>query len=159
MDREGTPRINQSNEKRSSIPWGLKVLIWKINFCSGVLRLSELPKCREGPEADTKTRFKAFKSQKYNRELSSFSKVRKSAHGTFYVYIVFLICFLPSNVLSFLLLSRSLNLISFYEAWLYVATSFFLNSSLNPVIYCWKMGPIRRTLMDIMRGIVNRFRE
>ena len=94
-----------------------------------------------------------------NGTLSSFSKVRKSAHGTFYVCIVFLICFLPSYIISFLLLSRSLNLISFYEAWLYTTTLFFLNSSLNPVIYCWKMGPIRRTLMDVMRGIVNRFRE
>ena len=94
-----------------------------------------------------------------NGDLSSFSKVRKSAHGTFYVCIVFLICFLPSYIISFLLLSRSLNPISFYEAWLYTTTLFFLNSSLNPVIYCWKMGPIRRTLMDIMRGIVNRVRE
>ena len=94
-----------------------------------------------------------------NGDLSSFSKVRKSAHGTFYVCIVFLICFLPSYIISFLLLSRSLNPISFYEAWLYTTTLFFLNSSLNPVIYCWKMGPIRRTLMDIMRGIVNRFRQ
>ena len=94
-----------------------------------------------------------------NGDLSSFSKVRKSAHGTFYVCIVFLICFLPSYIISFLLLSRSLNPISFYEAWLYTTTLFFLNSSLNPVIYCWKMGPICRTLMVIMRGIVNRFRE
>ena len=51
-----------------------------------------------------------------NGDLSRFSKVRKSAHGTFYVFIVFLICFLPSYVLSFLFLSRSLNLISLYEA-------------------------------------------
>ena len=94
-----------------------------------------------------------------NGDLSSFSKVRKSAHGTFYVCIVFLICFLPSYILSCLLLSRPLNLTSFYEAWLYTTTLFFLNSSLNPVIYCWKMEPIRHTLMDIMRGIVNRFRE
>ena len=94
-----------------------------------------------------------------NGDLSRFSKVRKSAHGTYYVCIVFLICFLPSYIFFFLLLSRSLNLISLHEAWLYATTLVFLNSSLNPVIYCWKMGPIRRTLMDIMRGIVNRFRQ
>ena len=28
------------NEKRSLIPWGLRVPIWKINFCFSVLRLS-----------------------------------------------------------------------------------------------------------------------
>ena len=94
-----------------------------------------------------------------NGDLSSFSKVRKSAHGTFYVCIVFLICFLPSYILSFLILSRPLNIISLYKARLYTTTLFFLNSSFNPVMYCWKMGSIRRTLMHTMRGIVNRFRE
>ena len=94
-----------------------------------------------------------------NGDLSNFLKLRKSALGTFYVCIVFLICYLPCSILSFLLMTRLLSLISLYEAWLYTMTLVFLNSSLNPVIYCWKMGPIRRTLMDIMRGIVNRFRQ
>ena len=94
-----------------------------------------------------------------NGDLSNFLKLRKSALGTFYVCVVFMICYLSFYILSFLLLSHPLNLISLYEARLYTTTLFFLNSSLNPVIYCWKMGPIRRTLMDVMRGIVNRFRE
>ena len=94
-----------------------------------------------------------------NGDLSNFLRLRKSALGTFYVCIVFLICYLPSYILSFLLLARFLSPISFYEALHYTMTLVFLNSTLNPVIYCWKMGAIRRTLMDIMRGIVNRFRE
>ena len=94
-----------------------------------------------------------------NGDLSNFLKLRKSALGTFYVCIVFLICYLPSYILSFLFLARLLSSISYYKAWPHTTTLFFLNSSLNPVIYCWKMGPIRRTLMDVMRGIVNRFRE
>ena len=94
-----------------------------------------------------------------NGDLSNFLKLRKSALGTFYVCIVFLICYLPSYILSFLFLAHLLSSISYYKAWPYTTTLFFLNSSLNPIIYCWKMGSIRRTLMDIMRGIVNRFRE
>ena len=94
-----------------------------------------------------------------NGDLSNFLKLRKSALGTFYVCILFLICYLPLYILSFLLRALPLNPISLYEAWPYTTTLVFLNSSLNPVIYCWKMRPIRRTLMDIMRGIVNRFRE
>ena len=89
-----------------------------------------------------------------NGDLSNFLKLRKSALGTFYLCIVFMICYLPSYIVSFLLLARPL-----YEAQFYTTTLVFLNSSLNPVIYCWKMRPIRRTLMDIMRGIVNRFRQ
>ena len=94
-----------------------------------------------------------------NGDLLNFLKLRKSALGTFYVCIVFMICYLPSYILSFLLLARLLSPISFYKASLNTTTLLFFNSSLNPVIYCWKMGPIRRTLVDIMRGIVNRFRE
>ena len=45
-------RINYLNElERSLIPWGLRVPIWKINFCSRVLRLSMLPRC-SGKAAD-----------------------------------------------------------------------------------------------------------
>ena len=94
-----------------------------------------------------------------NGDLSNFLKLRKSALGTFYVCIVFMICYLPSYILYFFPLARPKSRISLYEAWLYATTLLFLNSSLNPIIYCWKMGSIRRTLMDIMRGIVNRFRE
>ena len=94
-----------------------------------------------------------------NGDLSNFLKLRKSALGTFYVCVVFMICYLPSYILSFLQMARLLSPISLYEASLYTTTLFFLNSSLNSVIYCWKMGPIRRTLVDIIRGIVSRFRE
>ena len=94
-----------------------------------------------------------------NGDLSNFLKLRKSALGTFCVCIVFLLCYLPLYILFCLLLARPSSLMSLYEAWHYTTTLVFLNSYLNPVIYCWKMEPIRRSLMDIMRGIVNRFRE
>mgnify|MGYP002259927650 FL=1 len=94
-----------------------------------------------------------------NGDLSNFLKLRKSALGTFCVCIVFLLCYLPLYILFCLFLARPSSLISLHEAPYYIKSLFFLNSSLNPIIYCWKMEPIRRTLMDIMRGIVNRFRE
>ena len=95
-----------------------------------------------------------------NGDLLNFlRKLRKSVLGTFFVCIVFLICYLPCFILSVLLIARLLSASYFYVARLYDMTLFFLNSSLNPVMYCWKMRPIRRTLMDIMRSIVNRFRK
>lgn len=35
------------NEKSLLMPWGLKVWIWKINFCYRVLQLFKLPRCKE----------------------------------------------------------------------------------------------------------------
>ena len=40
-------RINYLSKKHSLMPWGLRVPIWKINFCSSVLWLFELPWCKE----------------------------------------------------------------------------------------------------------------
>ena len=48
--RNEKTKISQLNEKRSSIPWRLRMPIWKKIFCSTVLRLSELPTCRERPQ-------------------------------------------------------------------------------------------------------------
>ena len=39
------------NEGRSLIPFGLRVPIWKRNFCSRVLQLSELHRCKETPQS------------------------------------------------------------------------------------------------------------
>ena len=44
-------RINKMNEERSLIPLGLRVPIWKRNFCSRVLQLSELHGCKETPQS------------------------------------------------------------------------------------------------------------
>ena len=57
-----------------------------------------------------------------NGDLSNFLKLRKSALGTFYVCIVFLICYLPSYILSFLFLARLLSSISYYKAWPHTTT-------------------------------------
>ena len=88
-----------------------------------------------------------------NGELTNFARLRKSALGIFYVYLVFLLCYLPSACTYFLVvifgLSPGLKAFNICSM-----TVVFLNSSLNPVIYCWKMRHIRRAVMDILRKIL-----
>ena len=104
-----------------------------------------------------KNQFQALQIQPaaQNREMATnVASASKSAVGTFYVYIVFLICYLPHCFsMAFIALygsnaSRKMSLIAIYT-W----TLMLLNSSLNPVIYCWKVRPIRRAVMDILRYI------
>ena len=79
--------------------------------------------------------------------------LRKSAISTFYVYLVFLVCYLPeycSWVTSMLIRKPSITIERFV---LYTWTLVFLNSSLNPVVYCWKMRHIRHAIMDTLRNI------
>ena len=86
-------------------------------------------------------------------EIVNFTRLRKSAVGTFYVYLAFWVCYMPCAIClaAFVTYGPISDLKKFF---LYSWTLMFLNSSLNPVIYCWKMRHIRRTVIDILRKMV-----
>ena len=92
-----------------------------------------------------------------NGNVVNFASLRKSVVGLFYVYLVFLICYLPRCII---LAARVIQgpHIAVKQSTIYSWTFVFLNSSLNPVIYCWKMRHIRHAIMDILRNIARRFR-
>ena len=81
------------------------------------------------------------------------ARERKAAVGTFYVYLVFLICYLPSTC--FWIIHRSAGLSTMLlQFGFYANTLKFLNSSLNPLIYSWKMRHVRHAIMEILRNIL-----
>lgn len=81
------------------------------------------------------------------------TRLKKAAIGTFYVYLVFLICNLP-NTCILLIPSNLVQQSADLETILLLAeTLVFLNSSLNPLIYCWKMRHIRQAIMAMLRKI------
>lgn len=81
------------------------------------------------------------------------ARLKKAAIGTFYVYLVFLICNLP-NTLFFLIPRNLVHQSADLGTILSLAdTLVFLNSSLNPLIYCWKMRHIRQAIMEMLRKI------
>lgn len=81
------------------------------------------------------------------------ARLKKAAIGTFYVYLLFLICNLP-NTLFFLMPSNLVHQSADLGTILSLAdTLVFLNSSLNPLIYCWKMRHIRQAIMEMLRKI------
>ena len=77
-------------------------------------------------------------------------KCRKSAATVLYIYGLFLIFYLPYMVLllveTFIGFSRTVRI-----AYDYAATAIFINSFLNPVLYCWRISEIRRAVKNIMR--------
>ncbi|XP_078346898.1 melanocyte-stimulating hormone receptor-like [Oculina patagonica] len=85
-------------------------------------------------------------------EVANFASLVKSAAGIFHVYLVFLLCYLPYFVC---LVAIEINgpSIALKRLFLSSMTLVFLNSSLNPVIYCWKMRHIRHAIMDILRNM------
>ena len=85
-------------------------------------------------------------------EIANFASLIKSAVGVFYVYLVFLISYLLLFI-SLVVLAVNGPSLSLKRSFLFSQTLVFLNSSLNPVIYCWKMRQIRRAIMDILRNM------
>ena len=78
------------------------------------------------------------------------ARMRKFVTGTFFVYLTFLLCYLPSvgTLMAVAITGQSKTT----EIWRsYTLTLLLLNSSLNPLIYCWKMRQIRHTVMEILR--------
>jgi len=87
-----------------------------------------------------------------NDQVTNASGLRKSAVGVFYVYLVFLLCYLPLFC-SFLVVVI-FNFNTGVKIFIMSSTTLvFFNSSLNPVIYCWKMRQVRLAVMDIVRNI------
>ena len=88
----------------------------------------------------------------HNGEMANAASIRKSALGTFYVYLVRLLCFVPRICISIAIaVSEHNTTIKGFSVYTFLLM--FLNSSLNPVIYCWKMRNIRHAIMDMLRNI------
>jgi len=86
-----------------------------------------------------------------NSEIANFASLIKSAVGVFYIFLVYLICYLPFSI-NVAVTTISGPSISFKRFSLFSWTVLFLNSSLNPLIYCWKMRHIRHAVMEISQN-------
>ena len=86
-----------------------------------------------------------------NGEMENAARLGKSAISAFYVYLVFLVCYLPEYCRLVAHICGTPIILQGFQ--LYTFTLMFINSSLNPVIYCWKMRHIRHAIMDILRNI------
>ena len=88
-----------------------------------------------------------------NDQGESVQRKRKSAMASLYVYLVFIVCYLPDDCVLIIIANNSepridVNLLQFYTL-----TLVFLNSTLNPLIYCWKMKRIQHTIVGTLRHI------
>ena len=86
-------------------------------------------------------------------EMINDARRRKSAVSTFYVYFVFLVCYLPIYCLAIVHIFSASSSRFIRGSYLYLQTLMLLNSSLNPVIYCWKMRHIRHTILETLRNL------
>ena len=85
------------------------------------------------------------------RDMANAARLRKTAVSTFYVYAVFLACYVSVYFLSFSSFIGGLTAVPFDMGY-YVFTLMYLNSSLNPLVYSWKIRRIRQAVVGILRN-------
>ena len=91
-------------------------------------------------------------NQLQNTQTREAHKQRKSAYNSLFVSVVFLACYLPFLPCT-ILYSTNTSEISFLVA--HFATMFliYLNSSLNPFVYCWRYPEIRQSVKRTVKQI------
>ena len=83
--------------------------------------------------------------QLHNDQTITILREKKSAVNTMFVYIVFMACFVPNSCCTILLLADASNL-SFMLANHATVFLILLNSSLNPLLYCWRYRELRQNV-------------
>ena len=94
-------------------------------------------------------------NQLQNAQTREALKQRKSAYNSLFVSVVFLAChlpFLPSTMLYW----KNASEISFLVAHFASMFLIYLNSSLNPFVYCWRYPEIRQSVKSTVKQIFHK---
>ena len=81
------------------------------------------------------------------------ARYKKAVSTTIWLQLTVAACYLPLGVVTALAISggRSLFL---YNTWYYTVTLAYFNSSLNPILYCWKIGEVRQAVKNTIRQVL-----
>ena len=80
------------------------------------------------------------------------ARYRKTVSSALWVQLALVICYLPYGIVELLILQRgpSPSLLAVRG---FTATLLLLNSSLNPVLYCWNIREVRQATKNTLRGL------
>ena len=91
-----------------------------------------------------------FQGQPSQAISMSIARHRKAVSSALWVQIVLAVCYLPYCIIVFSTPKGGFPL-SVYLARQYAHTLIYVNSSLNPLLYCWKIREIREAVKDALR--------
>ena len=80
------------------------------------------------------------------------ARYRKAVYSALWVQGTFVVCYLPFTIAVALMPQRGIP-ISAYRAWHFTVTLVHLNSSLNPLLYCWKISEVRQAVKKTLRQL------
>ena len=84
------------------------------------------------------------------------ARYRKAVYSALWVQAALVVCYLPLIIAIALIHQRGMHLSS-YLAWQFTSTLVYINSSLNPFIYCWKIREVKLAVKETLRRLVRRW--
>ena len=79
------------------------------------------------------------------------ARYRKAVYSALWVQVTLVICYLPYSIAVAFRTRQGRILISTYLAREFTATLVYLNSSLNPFVYCWKIVEVRQAVKETLQ--------
>ena len=80
------------------------------------------------------------------------ARYRKAVNSALWIQVTLVVCYLPFGIAVALTPQRGMPLSS-YLARNFAGTIVYLNSSLNPFLYCWKMRQVRQAVKETLRQL------
>ena len=78
---------------------------------------------------------------------------RKAVSTALWLKVTLIACYLPYSLLiTWVIHAEPSSFVS--VAWSYTLTLLYLNSSLNPILYCWKLDEVRQAVKDTIRQVL-----
>ena len=80
------------------------------------------------------------------------ARYKRTVTSALWVQLALVVCYLPVAIVQMLRLQRGVS--SLLVARFYSLTLVAINSSLNPILYCWKIREVRQAVKDTLRGLL-----
>ena len=81
------------------------------------------------------------------------ARYRKAVSSALWLQLTLVACYLPEVIALAIFAKREVTM-SFFLAWCYIYTLVYFNSSLNPILYCWKIDEVRQAVRDTIRQVL-----
>ena len=91
-----------------------------------------------------------------NKTNASMVRNAKSALNTFVFDICMIICYSPMYIL---LILDAFYIAKWKTEWNFATTLVFMNSSMNPILYCWRLHELRTAVLKTARQVLNLRRQ
>ena len=97
--------------------------------------------------------FRHRAQQKSQESPLNIARYRKAVSTALWLQLTLVACYLPHGIVVILVAKSGLSATTFIAAQ-FTTTLVFLNSSLNPILYSWKIDEVRQAVKDTIRQVL-----